>query len=328
MKRKPITSFSLWIFCLVLLVLIGLSGLAQPQEANAAPYFNSTEAGCVTNASGTPANTNYLMCDDWENGTHIAVANPITDSRNDGWQWQWERPVGGAACGAGAGMVGTNCTHRNFLQLGADGSDAYVSTHGWWQEPNLPGYRVRMYIRFGAGYTWNSNQKFMSGQRASHAGGIDFFGLGRDLRIMDLCPVQSCNNLNEGYLGQNQGNNVSMTTGKVYYIELRFVLNTVNVRNGIWQMWINDCGTSGVCTGSPTLRASHTNVLYQGTGFGMYTGTTMQGIYLDIWGNPSDGGTLDIDQLIVARDANGLIGFMGASNDTLPPMAPTNLQIQ
>ena len=331
MKCRLTTNFYPLMVGFALLVLLGLCGLAQPHEAGAVAYFgpeayfNSSESGC------NPANPNpnYLMCDDWEDGTHIQTNPDILDLVNDGWQWTSPKNFGGAACGAGIGMVGTNCVQRNILNNGADGSgnNAYVSTHGWYQEPTLTGYRFRAYIRFAAGYQFNSNQKFMSGQRASHNGGIDFFGLGRNLYEMELCPVHSCNNLNEGFLGQNQGNNLFMTTGKVYYLELRFVLNTVDARNGIFQMWINDCGTTGVCTGSPTLRSSYTNVFYRGNGFSEYLGN-MRGLYLDIWGNPSDGGTLDIDQLIVARDANGPIGFMGASNDITPPVAPTNLQIQ
>jgi len=168
-----------------------------------------------------------------------------------------------------------------------------------------------MYIRFMPGYVFNGNQKFQSGQRAAHFGGIEYYGIGRNLNIMDLCPVQSCNNLNEPYLGQNQGNNITMVTGRWYYLEYRVILNTIDVRNGTFQMWIDDCGSNGLgCTGTPTLRESRTDVLYRGTGFGMFNGQ-IGGYFMDIWGNPSDGGEIRFDQIIVSK--TGPIGFMGAT---------------
>jgi hypothetical protein len=184
-----------------------------------------------------------------------------------------------------------------------------------------------MYIRFGSGYVFNSNQKFNSGQPAPHQGGVYYYGMGHNLAVMELCPVESCNYLNEGYIGQNQGNNINMSgDNHWYFIEYHVKLNTLNQRNGTWQMWINDCGTTGVCSGSPTLRASYTNILYNGSDNG---GGTIGGYFMDIWGNPSDGGNLDFDQLIVSK--SGPIGFMGVATPPPPPTAPpapTALQVQ
>jgi len=310
---------------MIILVMLGFWMLSLPDTAKADPYFNSAEPGC------NPANPNpnYLMCDDWEDGTHIAVNNSA-DPANDGWWLTSIRNMpGGAACGGGAGLVGTNCSQRNILILNSDGSgsNAYVSTHGWYQDQRLDGYRMRFYFMFRPGYVFGNSQKFLSGQDGPHTPGIVHFGLGRNVDVMELCPVESCNNRNGPYLQQNQGNNITLVPGKQYYFEVRFVLNTPGVSNGIFQMWINDCGATGICTGSPILRESRSDVLYRAAGDNRQFG----GIFLDIWGNPSDGGTLDIDQLIVARDSNGLIGFMGATGNTsdiTPPAAPVNLRIQ
>ena len=220
--------------------------------------------------------------------------------------------------GGAAGFI------RSTMVGGSDGGlgSSIVATHGFINNPSLDEIWVRQYIRFGAGYTWNNNQKFTSGQGYPFnpgGGGIAYYGIGHDTRVMQLCPVQSCNNLNEGYLGHNQ-TPITMTTDRWYYMEYHVILNTVDVRNGTWELWINDCGTSGVCTGSPTLRARYTNVLYLGTGFGMYIGK-IGGFFLDIWGNPSDGGNLDVDQIIVSN--NGTTGFMGSTPPPTDTTSPT-----
>ena len=291
----------------VILVLV-LALVLPASSVWADEYFNSTEC---PHTGGVPANSNWLLCDNWSDGTHIAV-NQQGHVDNDGWWLTSIRTIpGGAACGS-LGPAGTDCVQRNVLVLDSDGSgsNAYPSTHGWYQGQTLSGYRMRFYFIFRPGWVFRDSQKFLSGQDQAHSPGIVHFGLGRNLDVMELCPVESCNNLNGPYLQQNQGNNIVLTSGTWYYMELRFILNTPGVSNGTFQMWINDCGASGVCTGVPVLRESRTDVLYRGASETRPFG----GIFMDIWGNPSDGGTLDIANLIVAKDEQGLIGFIGGSS--------------
>ena len=290
--------------------------VALPPGSND-PYFNSAEAGC----NPSSPNPNYLFCDDFADGTFI-VDNGCGVAANDGWCWVSNRTLNRGQSGAGVG--GAAGFIRSTMVGGSDGGlgSSIVATHGFINNPSLDEIWVRQYIRFGAGYTWNNNQKFTSGQGYPFnpgGGGIAYYGIGHDTRVMQLCPVQSCNNLNEGYLGHNQ-TPITMTTDRWYYMEYHVILNTVDVRNGTWELWINDCGTSGVCTGSPTLRARYTNVLYLGTGFGMYIGK-IGGFFLDIWGNPSDGGNLDVDQIIVSN--NGTTGFMGSTPPPTDTTSPT-----
>jgi hypothetical protein len=123
--------------------------------------------------------------------------------------------------------------------------------------------------------------------------------------------------------GANRGLNVSdigvLTTGTWWFIEYHLKLNTPGVANGVWEVWINNCGTSGTsCTGTPTLRARHTNVLWRIVGDNSQVGS----LWLENWANPGGTGTTYYDQIKVSKV--GPIGFMGV---TLPA-APTNLRVQ
>jgi len=185
--------------------------------------------------------------------------------------------------------------------------------HGFY--PNDTAYNelyVRFYFKQLSGYVHNNNQKFMSLITGAYSGGIDQGGLvGRTMREPQACPQWTCNELSEGYLDQNQGQNIFIESDSHwYFIEVHFKINTFNTRNGIFQLWINDCGTNGLgCTGTPTLRSSFTNVGW--IGGSSTTSTVVGSAWFDIWGNPSDVGTMYIDQLIVSKA--GPIGFMGAA---------------
>jgi hypothetical protein len=210
-----------------------------------------------------------------------------------------------------------------------------MALHGFY--PNNATYNelwFRMYLRLLPGYVSNNNQKFFSYIRSAFNGGIDYGGgPTRDLRQMFASPQWDCSFDNyqnplvgpgaDGwcYLNQNQGNKLLVTPGTHwFYVEWHIKLNTFNQRNGIWELYIDDCGTTGVCSGSPTRRAFYDNVGWKG-------GSTFNGsigsMWMDIWGNPADVGTLYFDNLVVAT--TGPIGFVGSSG-ALP--APQNLRVQ
>src|SRR5438132_12922502 len=61
-----------------------------------------------------------------------------------------------------------------------------------------------------------------------------------------------------------KGTPFSRKRGHWYYIELHVKLNTPGVYDGVYDLWLDDCGTNGLgCTGSGTLRAHYTNVFYR-----------------------------------------------------------------
>ena len=64
------------------------------------------------------------------------------------------------------------------------------------------------------------------------------------------------------WLDQNQGNDLIWEVNKFYYIEVRIKLDTsFGARNGIVQVWGDDCGTDGLTDpGSGTLRLSYDDV--------------------------------------------------------------------
>jgi hypothetical protein len=315
---------------------IGL--LAAASLAVAGPYFNSSEPGC------DGSDPNVLWCDDFEDGRWAQTCNDPALAANKGWllcnSTSLRNPPPPAAICSGAGAGGTNCTAVSTL-LGGDGGDSQLALH------DIPLSRelyARAYVKFLPGYHFNGNQKFFfSFLRPQAGGGIDF----------GIVPTHNVNELQAGpqwdcwddsyhnpqnsvasacYLNQNQGNSINLANllGRWVYLEVHIRLNDFNVRNGTLEVWANDCGTNGVCTGTPTLRSRYTNVGWRGSVSGASTPNTDIGqIFFDIWGNPGDVGTVYIDQLKVSRV--GPIGFMGGSaapRDTVPPASPGSPQIR
>jgi len=114
--------------------------------------------------------------------------------------------------------------------------------------------------------------------------------------------------------------NIDMINGRWYYIEIHIKLNTPGVANGVWEMWTNDCGTNGVCAGSPTLRARHTNVMWRASGDNAQMGS----IWLENWSAPANLGAQYpsigeefYDNVKVSRV--GPIGFAGSIGTPPPP---------
>lgn len=317
--------------------------LSSGGSAAAAPNFNSSEPQC------DGSNSSVLWCDDFERGGQLTVSDDSSDSRNNGWLRASSSIVnssGYLVCD-GAGAAGSRCYIRGVNHAPDSDSaphDILAHTHPL-AATGLTAFRARMYVKFDPGYAWNRNHKFMSGQNSAHQGGIHMYGIGGDLSQMFMCPVLDCNGTTvnsavsqpptEGVSGKNcnsvgcllLGHNISrlvMGTGKWYFMEYRIVLNTPGQRNGVWQLWLNDCGTNGVCTGTPTLRANYTNIGYRSSS------ETIGGFYLDVWGNPADVGTIRVDQIKVTTDAHGQIGFSGgsAATETTGPSAPSGVAIR
>jgi len=316
-----------WLLLVAAFTTIGL--LATVTLGGADPYFNSSEPGC----SPTNPNPNYILCDDFDNGNWALLGNqnpPSGGSNDKGWllcndtggPTTCRNPPPPAVTSLGQG-VGNRGYAAMSTSTGGDGGDSQLGMHGFY--PNNATYShiwIRFYWYLEPGYVANGNQKIISLISSAYSGGIDQGGIGRDPTQPQACPQWTCGQLNEGFLGQNQGNNITIATGRWYYVELEVGVNTFNTRDGIWRMWINDCGTAGTsCGAAPILRAGYTNVGWIGSG--TTSSTQIGSLWWDLWGNPADVGTRRIDNLIVSKA--GPIGFMGGS--TAAPSAPTSTQL-
>jgi hypothetical protein len=246
--------------CLALALMLAHS------RADADPFFNSAEPGC----NGT--DPNVLMCDDFESpdalhllpaGTgvgdwasenaDVANSNGGTDSRTKGWAMRIRPGYPHSICGPGVGGSGSNCAARSILQGGNGGNSAladhnFAPSTGAGRGTNYNEFSARFMVKFSAGYVANNNQKFITfNPCCANDGGIVHGGFGRNMGDPQLCPFQSCNVLNEGFLQQNQGVNFRpLSTPNWQNWEIHIKLNTPGVRDGIFEWWANDCGTSGV----------------------------------------------------------------------------------
>ena len=315
--------------------------VAAVSLVTAHPYFNSSEPGC------DGSDPNVLLCEDFESPDALALPPAGTgvgtwasenadvanskggiDLRTKGWAMRIRNGYPHSICG-NAGVGGTNCAARSIL-LGGDGGSSAMADHSLapGTGPGRGSSYDEMYVRFYwkplPGYVWNNNQKLITWNPCcANDGGIVFGGTGRNDE-WQTCPFWTCNVLNEGFLRQNQGITYEMSknVGVWTFVEMHVKLNTPGVRDGVFEMWLDNCGETGTaCPATPTLRARYTNVGWRPAGETRKLGV----VFFDIWGNPGDVGTVHFDQLKVSRV--GPIRFMNSSSGT-PPGAPTNLQLQ
>jgi len=117
-------------------------------------------------------------------------------------------------------------------------------------------------------------------------------------------------------LYQNLGNDLCLQNNNWYYIEMRMKTNTPGNTNGIFELWIDNCGTDGLgCTGSGTKRTSRADVDWGNTG-DLKLGT----VWHENWGNPGSTGEEYYDQMIVATKRIGPVGVTILSPPPPPPL--------
>jgi hypothetical protein len=101
---------------------------------------------------------------------------------------------------------------------------------------------------------------------------------------------------------QNQGNDMFLESGRWYYIEYHLKLNTPGFADGIWEVWIDDCGADGLgCTGPGTLRAQHTDVQWVAPNDDSWVGS----LWLENWANAPSIGEEYYDQIIASKSRVG-----------------------
>jgi hypothetical protein len=246
-----------------------------------------------------------------------------------------------ARCG-GFGAVGTNCTadsgpHNPTILQG----QAYGMGEHPLKSPSGELY-IRLYYQASPNYVYAA-EKFIN-PNVGTGGGITFGTVSWPFSASELlaCPLYDCNGghqinplcrtrcPNNAYLNQNVGassNVFNMTNylGHWIFIEVHVKANTSGNRDGIYELWIDDCGLNGRgCTGTPTLRARYNNVQWT------LNGVTLGSLFVENWANPGPGTSSSnyerYDQIIVSK--TGPIGFMGVTPPTAPNGSPSGLLVK
>ena len=271
-------------------------------------YYNSSEAGC----DGSDANV--LFCDDFESGFWYTA-----DCDHGGWTAQQKgwcgtiyanpiTPVGAVVCGS-RGVNHTNCAADGGLHDGT-ASGVNMAMHAFAGGP-VNELWARWYYKTDAGYLWGAEKHT---NFTKQAGDITWFN------IQLNCGVGSTLTTAVPYIQIIHGpssncwapsdSTFSLQSGRWYYFEVHVRLNSSGtVADGLIDMWINDCGTDGVCSGTPTLRTHLTNVAFDRNQTGCTTTPCqIEALWFENWANPGSSGTGYLDQIKAAKV--GPIGFM------------------
>jgi hypothetical protein len=314
--------------------------------AGADLYFNSSEPGC------NGSDPSVLFCDDFEDGGWIFTTADIANPANDGWNGT---PFGApdpegtnfGRCG-GRGAAGSVCAAGSGPHYGSQGQAAAMGDFNFAGMQSVNEFYFRYYIKPLAGYVYGMQKMLSINKCCAGVGGIYFAGIGSGTggpsggeAVLDMNPkydviLTDSNGFpgldygtayrTKAHRTQNLGNNLSVTPGKWFAVQYHVKLNTPGQANGIWEVWVDDCGADGRgCTGTPTIRSRHTDVQYVAPGDNSLIGS----LWLENWANPGSVGEEYYDQIKVTK--TGPIGFSGVSapvGDTSAPkvsiLSPVN----
>lgn len=278
-------------------------------------YFNSSESGCGTDP-------NVILCDDFEDGDwytkNCDVANQSGGLlQTDGWCGTIFNDAGLRDGTGRCGNMGfhSNCTATAGLKDGT-GANGHSSTTGNMADHELAGggsdeIWVRFYTKPMTGYRFGQEKWLTFNAGGAGSGGIRWgnlmFNCGAggtqgltngDMRMHFNPPQDICQR-------QNTGNDITWTAGNWYFTEVHFKLNTPGQSNGVFEMWVDNCGPDGTsCPATPTLRISRTDVLTD-----RQTGEKITTLWFETYASdPFSTGERLIDQIKVSK--GGRIGFM------------------
>jgi hypothetical protein len=259
-------------------------------------YYNSDEPGC----DGT--DPTVLFCDDIEDGswskTNCDTNGGPDNSDNDGWcmgiyaRWPDPQGTGYARCGT-KGAAGTNCAGTSgLMKISKSGphSSGVMGKH--WFAPNNSLHDeiwVRWYQKELPGFVHGHEKVlFIQDQRGAWIVIMNkYFGSG---------TMPTIAKKEDRWMGQNQGSKLAMEPGNWYYMEVHIKLDDFGSSNGIYEFWMDNCGTDGLgCKGPGTLRARHT-----GRNFRTFAGQMISATWFENWGNPGSTGEQYYDQFYVA----------------------------
>lgn len=295
------------------ILILGMFLFALASHADAAPYYNSSEAGC------DGSDSTVLLCEDFEDGswyvTDCDTSGGRTNTDNDGWCGtifanpitptnavvSGVTPFGTYAGTAGLkdGVGGTNDGMHYFKTSGC-GTDAS-------QRCGVQEVYVRWYTYFESGYQFGA-EKHMNITNLD--GDIAFanvqincgFGASQSTGVLYVQVIHG----EDACFTQNQGNNITLDSGKWYFFEMHLVAHATA---GQIDLWVNDCGAAGTsCGASPVLRMSRTGLQLPGNS----NGSAIETIWAESWANPASSGTGPYWDNIKVATA-GPIGFSGDS---------------
>lgn len=326
----------------VKLLLLGLILLACSMDADQAladTYCNGRDqvlqADCLTGTG------NVLHYDDFEDGHAACTFGDKKDPLNDGWSGGVYAPGCGNGCANGTPytVLGeTNCWGRPGGAAGSafaaytgqrpasrEGQTPFQGDHNFNQD--VTEFYGRFFIKFTPYHQFGGNEKLSVSlnprQGSGAAMGIIYGNIHGDSGSNGCAPFYNYIP-GHGNVLQNQGNDIQICPNNHwYFVEYHVKLGT---GNGIWEEWINDCGTRGLvsdCGPAPILRARYTNINYKAGTIGNWW------FEFYISGTGPRQGEGYFDEVLAMK--TGPIGFKGLPGgggaDIAPPAAPTGLHI-
>lgn len=300
---------------------------------SAHPYYNSLEPICNS------GDANILMCEDFEDGVwygedcDTANRNGGIGPRTKGWCGSiYSNPItpaNAASCGSGVTPFG-NCAGNggnltspgggNMAQhrfkvgnCGVNGSEycgvneVYVRWYAKWAPGFMFGAQKHMNITNSDGDIAFANVQLNCGAGAASSTATPYIQI---IHGEDFCQSPNVSG-------------ISLQSGRWYFFEMHVVANATN---GLVELWVNDCGTTGTdCGATPVLRTRRTGIKLPGNS----NGNLIETIWLENWSNPASIGTGPYwDQIVVSRQ--GPIGFSKSTTTPpapKPPQAPKNLKV-
>ncbi len=293
--------------------------------------------------------SHIVMCDDFEDGSWAPRVDGNATAANDGW---FMRDSGGQYDGSGdatdpfgtdygrcggRGASGTNCTSTTHRQnTPAVGTNGATGHHYFYPDGHINSQYKELYVRF---YTRQRSAAFAEA-------GVGDFVMGHE-KTVNMTAEDSnwlmfvghkhfgngswafISQNEDQFVGQNQGDPPGIllydddpVTGNLdhwFYVEHRIRLDDAGQNNGLYQMWLNDCGVSGLdCTqpGSGTLRINITGRNFLQDGTGQPDSDRMDSMWIESWGNASSQGTQEYDQWVISTER---IGQMANFGTPFPP---------
>lgn len=346
--------------------LLGGLVLGWIEEASSAPYLNSSEPIC-NGSDPTVLMCDDFEDGDWaqtndrgnRDGVHI-TDTPQTYAPNDGWgctAFDVNPPnfaatnnfvvTGGAG---GTGKAATSGPRTNQFASGNDGGGQQCM-HG------LPGNYTEVYIRYylrnhtdyvvNSDYDermldtvpvdWNPCGNCLLGDLHNKAGSGQLAAISYHFQDNGFagCPSfcwlfqNQVNGMGTDSRGNSTptGGPITLQTGHWYYIEMHIRVNTGINFDGLYDLWVDDCGTNGQgCTGPGTLRTKYTTMLWwTDVQRALFGGSNIRGFWIQNYANPHNAGSTQYDQIVVRTQR---VGPMAVGGATTPPTSPTNLRVQ
>jgi len=218
-------------------------------------------------------------------------------------------------CG-GQGVAGTNCAVTSGFHPNAIGQAPAMGDHSFNGTQSVDDIYMRHYRKFLPGFQFGAEKIWTVNACCAGIGGIKFAN--NSLGAVAAVGSQASPVTTVAAEDANRSWNYTVTSGNWYYIEEHIKLNTPGVANGVLEIWADNCGANGLgCTGTPTLRAQYTNVLWRLAG----DNTQIGSIWLESWSNIPSIGEEYYDQIKVSKV--GPIGFTPMGTPPSDIVAPT-----